>query len=143
MKEYAKNTDSELVSICGKLESEIAELDDAEEKAEFLKEAGLDDSGLNKLIRAGYKLLGLETYFTAGEKETRAWTFKKGFTAPECAGVIHTDFQKGFIKAEVYHCEDLFEYKNEQTIKDSGKLRIEGKEYIVKDGDVMLFRFNV
>ncbi len=143
VQKYAEETDSELVKICGKLEAEISELETQEEKAEFLEAAGLDESGLNKLIRAGYKLLDLDTFFTAGEKETRAWTFKKGFSAPECAGVIHTDFQRGFIKAEVYHCNDLFELKNEQAIKDSGKLRIEGKDYIVKDGDVMLFRFNV
>jgi len=103
----------------------------------------LKESGLNQLIRAGYKLLDLETFFTAGEKETRAWTFKKGSTAPQAAGVIHTDFERGFIKAEIYHCNDLFEYKTEAAIKEAGKMRIEGKEYFMKDGDVVHFRFNV
>lgn len=143
VKDHADTNDSEVVVISGKLESEISELESDEEKAEFLAEVGLEESGLNKLIRKAYSILGLETYFTAGEKETRAWTFKKGSYAPQAAGVIHTDFEKGFIRAEVYHCEDLFEYKTEQKIKDAGKLRIEGKEYIVKDGDVMHFRFNV
>ena len=141
--EYAKEHGTECVAICGKLEAEISELDSEEEKKEFMEDSGLKESGLNLLIRAGYKLLSLETFFTAGEQETRAWTFKKGSTAPECAGVIHSDFQRGFIKAETYHCTDLFELKTEQAIKVAGKLRIEGKEYIVKDGDVILFRFNV
>ena len=143
VREIAEKNDSEVVVISGKLESEIAELESPEEKAEFLKEAGLDESGLDKLIKTGYSILGLETFFTAGEKETRAWTFKKGSTAPEAAGVIHTDFEKGFIRAEVYRCDDLFELGSEQKIRESGKLRIEGKDYIVKDGDVMHFRFNV
>lgn len=139
----AESQGAEVVTICGKLECEISELETAEERAEFLAEVGLEESGLHKLIRAGYHLLDLQTFFTAGEQETRAWTFRKGYTAPECAGVIHTDFQRGFIKAEVYHCTDLFDLVTEQAIKDAGKLRIEGKEYSVKDGDVMLFRFNV
>lgn len=143
VKKYAQTNDSEVVVISGKIESEIAELESDEEKSEFLKEAGLNESGLNKLIRKAYAILGLETFFTAGEKETRAWTFKKGSFAPQAAGVIHTDFEKGFIRAEVYHCEDLFAYGSEQKIKDAGKLRIEGKDYLVKDGDVMHFRFNV
>lgn len=143
VKDYANKNDSEVVVISGKIESEIAELETEEEKIEFLNEAGLDESGLNKLIRKAYAILGLETFFTAGEKETRAWTFKKGSYAPQAAGVIHTDFEKGFIRAEVYHCEDLFAYGSEQKIKDAGKLRIEGKDYLVKDGDVMHFRFNV
>lgn len=143
VRKYAEETDSEVITICGKLESEIAELETKEERDEFLEAAGLEESGLNKLIRAGYKILDLETYFTAGEKETRAWTFKKGSTAPQCAGIIHTDFERGFIKAEIYHCDDLFNLESEQAVKDAGKLRIEGKEYIVKDGDVILFRFNV
>ena len=104
---------------------------------------GLNESGLDLLIRNGYNLLGLETYFTAGEKEVRAWTFEKGMKAPQCAGIIHTDFEKGFIKAEVYHCDDLFQLETEVKLKEAGKLRIEGKEYLVKDGDVMHFRFNV
>lgn len=143
VKEFAAKNNSEVLVISAKLESEISELESEEEKSEFLREAGLDESGLDKLIKAGYKILGLQTFFTAGEKECRAWTFKKGSTAPQAAAVIHTDFQKGFIKAEVYHCEDLFEHKSEAAIKVAGKLRIEGKEYIVKDGDVMHFRFNV
>lgn len=143
VREIAAKNDSEVVVICGKLESEIAGLDTAEEKLEFLNDMGLEESGLDKLIKKGYDLLNLKTYFTAGEKEVRAWTFPEGSTAPEAAGVIHTDFEKGFIKAEIYHCTDLFELESEQKIKETGKLRIEGKEYIVKDGDVVHFRFNV
>ncbi len=143
VKEHAKKNDSEIVVICGKLESEIAELESIEEKMEFLQAAGLEESGLDKLIRAGYHALDLQTYFTAGEKECRAWTFEKGSYAPQAAGVIHTDFEKGFIRAEVYHCNDLFEYGSEQKVKEAGKLRIEGKDYIVQDGDIMHFRFNV
>lgn len=143
VREIAAKNDSEVVVICGKLESEIAGLDTPEEKLEFLNDMGLEESGLDKLIRKGYELLNLKTYFTACEKEVRAWTFPEGSTAPEAAGVIHTDFEKGFIKAEVYHCTDLFELESEQKIKESGKLRIEGRDYIVKDGDVVHFRFNV
>ncbi|TFG62120.1 MAG: redox-regulated ATPase YchF [Spirochaetales bacterium] len=134
--------DTETVVICAKLESEIALLETAEERKEFLASAGLSESGLSRLIHTGYRMLGLRTYFTAGEPEARAWTFHEGAKAPEAAGVIHTDFQKGFIKAEVYHCTDLFELGSEQKIKQAGKLRLEGKEYVVKDGDVMHFRFN-
>lgn len=143
VKEIAQGNGSEVVVISAQMEAEISKLDTAEEKAEFLKDLGLDESGLDKLIRKGYDILNLKTFFTAGEKEVRAWTFKEGSTAPQAAGVIHTDFERGFIKAEVYHCEDLFKFGNEQGIKDAGKLRIEGKEYIVKDGDVCHFRFNV
>lgn len=143
VKEIAQGNGSEVVVISAQMEAEISKLDTAEEKAEFLKDLGLDESGLDKLIRKGYYILNLKTFFTAGEKEVRAWTFKEGSTAPQAAGVIHTDFERGFIKAEVYHCEDLFKFGNEQGIKDAGKLRIEGKEYIVKDGDVCHFRFNV
>ena len=131
-----------LVVICGKIESEIASLDTEEEKKEFLESVGLEESGLNILIREAYKTLGLRTFFTAGSDEDRAWTFKEGDKAPACAGVIHSDFEKGFIKAEVYNCEDLFIYKTEQKVKEAGKLRLEGKEYIAKDGDIMHFRFN-
>jgi GTP-binding protein YchF len=141
--EYASVDGSQVVAICGKLESEIAALETDEEKVEFLEAAGLEESGLSKLIRTAYSTLGLRTYFTAGEKEVRAWTFREGWKAPQTAGVIHTDFERGFIKAEVYHCEDLFQYGSEQKVKEAGKLRIEGKEYIVKDGDVMHFKFNV
>ncbi len=140
---FAEKDGSGVVVISGKLESEIAEMDTAEEKAEFLEAAGLEESGLDKLIRKGYEMLGLNTYFTAGEKEVRAWTFPDGAKAPQAAGVIHTDFEHGFIRAETYHCTDLFEYKTEQKLKENGKLRVEGKEYIVADGDVLHFRFNV
>lgn len=134
---------AELITICGKLEADIALLDDEEEKALFLAEAGLEEPGLSQLVRAVYKILGLRTYFTAGVQEVRAWTFHDGDRAPQAAGVIHTDFEKGFIKAEVYHCKDLFDLKSEAEIKAKGRLRIEGKEYVVQDGDVMHFRFNV
>lgn len=143
VKEYAKEEGAGVVVICGKIESEIADLESEEEKSEFLESVGLEESGLSKMIKEGYKLLDLETYFTAGEKEVRAWTYKKGNTAPQAAGVIHTDFEKGFIKAEVFHYKDLCEYGSEQKVKEAGKLKIEGKEYIVKDGDIMHFRFNV
>ncbi len=140
--EHAKTEGSPVVQICGKIESEIAELAD-EEKLAFLNEMGMDEPGLNRVIRAGYDLLGLQTYFTAGKTEVRAWTFPKGCKAPQAAGVIHTDFEKGFIKAEVYHFDDLMKFKSEQGIKDAGALKLEGKEYVVRDGDVMHFRFNV
>lgn len=143
VRDFAKKDGSEVIKICGKMESEIAQLDTKEEKEEFLKEMGLEESGLDQLIKAGYSLLGLNTYFTAGEKEVRAWTFTEGMKAPQCAGIIHTDFEKGFIKAEVYHCEDLFQLGTEAKLKEAGKFRIEGKEYLAKDGDVMHFRFNV
>lgn len=131
-----------VVSICAAIESEIADLED-EEKADFLAELGQEEPGLNRVIRSGYQLLGLHTYFTAGVKEVRAWTVKLGATAPEGAGVIHTDFQKGFIRAEVVGYDDYVQFNGEQGAKDAGKWRLEGKEYIIKDGDVMHFRFNV
>ncbi|MBW2940279.1 redox-regulated ATPase YchF [Zhongshania aquimaris] len=131
-----------VVPICNKLESEIAELDDSE-KAEFLADLGMEEPGLDRVIRAGYQLLGLQTYFTAGVKEVRAWTIPVGATAPQSAGVIHTDFEKGFIRAEVIAYNDYIQYKGEQGTKDAGKWRLEGKDYIVKDGDVVHFRFNV
>ena len=140
--DHAKIEGSPVVQICGKIESEIAELSE-EEKVSFLKEMGMEEPGLNRVIRAGYKLLGLETYFTAGETEVRAWTFHQGWKAPQAAGVIHTDFEKGFIKAEVYHFDDLMRLKSEQAIRDAGLLRLEGKEYVVRDGDIMHFRFAV
>ncbi len=143
VKKLAESEGSEAIVICGKLEAEIASLETQEEKDEFLADVGLQESGLVKLIHAGYELLGLRTYFTAGEQEVRAWTFHNGDKAPQAAGVIHTDFEKGFIKAEVFHYDDLVEYGTEQSVKSAGKLRIEGKEYIVKDGDIMHFRFNV
>jgi ribosome-binding ATPase YchF (GTP1/OBG family) len=124
------------------MEAEIAELDD-EDKQAFLDDLGLTEPGLNRVIRAGYDLLGLQTYFTAGEKEVRAWTFQLGSTAPQAAGVIHTDFEKGFIRAEVTAFNDYIEFDGEHGAKDAGRLRLEGKEYIVQEGDVMHFRFNV
>ena len=138
----AEQEGASAVAICNKLESEIVELED-EERAEFLKDLGMDEPGLNKVIRAGYDLLSLQTYFTAGEKEVRAWTVKIGSTAPEAAAVIHTDFQKGFIRAEIIGYDDFITYKGEQGAKDAGRWRLEGKEYIVQDGDVIHFRFNV
>jgi GTP-binding protein YchF len=138
----AAEENAEVVVICNKLESEIIELED-DERAEFLADMGMDEPGLNRVIRAGYQLLNLQTYFTAGEKEVRAWTVKVGATAPEAAGVIHTDFQKGFIRAEVISYEDFITYKGEQGAKDAGRWRLEGKEYVVQDGDVVHFRFNV
>lgn len=139
---YAKEQNAPIVAICAAIESEIAELDDAD-KLEFLNDMGMEEPGLNRLIRAGYNLLGLQTYFTAGVKEVRAWTINIGATAPQAAGVIHTDFERGFIRAEVIGYTDFIQYKGEQGAKEAGKMRLEGKEYIVKDGDVMHFRFNV
>ena len=134
---------AEIVIISASIESQIAELEDADEKEMFLEEYGLKESGLNKLIKASYSLLDLITYFTAGEKEVRAWTIKKGWKAPQAAGVIHTDFEKGFIRAEVIKLTDYQQYKTEVAVKEAGKMAVEGKEYIVKDGDIMHFRFNV
>lgn len=131
-----------MVPVCAAIEAEIALLDDAD-KQEFLSDLGLEEPGLNRVIRAGYELLGLGTYFTAGEKEVRAWTVKQGSTAPQAAGVIHTDFEKGFIRAEVVGYDDFVACKGEQGAKDAGKWRLEGKEYVVKEGDIMHFRFNV
>lgn len=131
-----------VVAICNKLESEIVELDD-DERAEFLQDLGMDEPGLNRVIRAGYELLNLHTYFTAGPKEVRAWTVKVGATAPEAAGVIHTDFQKGFIRAEIVGYDDFISHNGEQGAKDAGRWRLEGKDYVVQDGDVIHFRFNV
>lgn len=131
-----------VVPVCAAIESEIAELED-DERAEFMAEMGLTEPGLNRVIRGGYELLNLQTYFTAGEKEVRAWTIPVGATAPQAAGKIHTDFEKGFIRAVVVGFDDYIQYRGEQGAKDAGKRREEGKEYIVKDGDVILFRFNV
>ena len=142
VREIAATEGASVVPICNKLESEIAELEDAE-KMEFLQDLGIVEPGLDRVIRAGYGLLGLQTYFTAGVKEVRAWTVKVGATAPQAAGVIHTDFEKGFIRAEVIAYDDFIQYKGEQGAKDAGKWRLEGKEYIVQDGDVVHFRFNV
>jgi len=133
---------AQVVAVCAAIEAEISQLEDAD-RAEFLKDLGLEEPGLNRVIRAGYALLGLQTYFTAGEKEVRAWTVRKGATAPQAAGVIHTDFERGFIRAEVIAYDDYIALKGEQGAKEAGKLRLEGKEYIVREGDVMHFRFNV
>ncbi|MDX1442289.1 MAG: redox-regulated ATPase YchF [Gammaproteobacteria bacterium] len=142
VREHAAAENAEVVPVCAAIEAEIALLDDAD-KEEFLKDLGLEEPGLNRVIRAGYELLGLGTYFTAGEKEVRAWTVKQGATAPQAAGVIHTDFEKGFIRAEVVAYDDFVEHNGEQGAKDAGKWRLEGKDYLVKEGDVMHFRFNV
>lgn len=139
---YAQAEGSEFVIICGKIESEIAELSE-DEKIDFLQDLGLEESGLDRMIHAGYKLLGLITYFTAGVKEVRAWTIPKGAKAPQAAGVIHTDFEKGFIRAEVIAYEDFIACRGETGAKEKGLMRLEGKEYVVKDGDLMHFRFNV
>ena len=140
--DYAKEENSKVVPICAEIEAEICELN-TEEKEEFLLEMGQSESGLDRLIKAGYNLLGLQTYFTAGEKEVKAWTINVGDTAPVAAGKIHTDFEKGFIRAETISFNDFIEYKGEKGSKDAGKLRTEGKDYIVKDGDVMHFLFNL
>ncbi|MEW6469250.1 MAG: redox-regulated ATPase YchF [Bacteroidota bacterium] len=143
VKEAVKNENAEVVIITAQMEAEIAALETYEERQMFLKDIGLDEPGVNKLIKAAYRLLDLQTYFTAGEKEVRAWTITRGMTAPQAAGVIHTDFEKGFIKAEVIKYQDYLKYGSEAACRDAGKLAIEGKEYIVQDGDVMHFRFNV
>ncbi|MGZ8258233.1 MAG: redox-regulated ATPase YchF [Methylotenera sp.] len=140
--DLGKQEHAPVVAICAKIESEIAELED-EDKALFLSELGLSEPGLDRVIRATYELLGLQTYFTAGVQEVRAWTVKKGATAPQAAGVIHTDFERGFIRAEVIAYTEFVKNKGEQGSKEAGKMRLEGKEYIVQDGDVMHFRFNV
>lgn len=142
LERVAAEENAPVVMLCAALEAEIAQLD-AADQADFLKSAGLEEPGLNRVIRAGYDLLGLQTYFTAGVKETRAWTIPKGATAPEAAGAIHTDFTKGFIRAEVIAYDDYVRFDGESGAKEAGKWRLEGKEYIVKDGDVIFFRFNV
>ncbi|MBF0710769.1 MULTISPECIES: redox-regulated ATPase YchF [unclassified Gemella] len=142
VKEFAAVEGSEVITVCAKIEEEIASLED-EEKEMFLEELGIKESGLDQLIKAAYSLLGLATYFTAGVQEVRAWTFKKGMLAPECAGIIHSDFERGFIRAETVSYDDLVEYGSMPKAKEAGRVRLEGKEYEVKDGDIMLFRFNV
>jgi GTP-binding protein YchF len=140
--EYAKNTGAQVIPICAKVEAELAELE-PEERVAFLKDLGIEQPGLNKLIMAAYTLLGLRTYFTAGEQEVRAWTIHTGWKATQAAGVIHTDFERGFICAECYHYNDLVKCGSVAKVKEAGLLRLEGKEYVVQDGDIMLFRFNV
>lgn len=143
VKEAVKNESAEVIMIGAQIEADIAELDTYEERQEFLQDMGLKEAGVNVLIRAAYRLLNLDTYFTAGVKEVRAWTISKGMTAPQAAGVIHTDFEKGFIKAEVIKYSDFISLGSEAACKDAGKMGVEGKEYVVEDGDIMHFRFNV
>ncbi len=140
--EYAATEGAKVTHICAKIEEDLVDLE-AEEKIEFLNDLGIEEPGLDRLIKMSYDLLNLETYFTAGEKEVRAWTYKKGMTAPECAGVIHSDFERGFIRAEIMAYADLIELQSEQAVKEAGKLRAEGKDYIMKDGDIVHFLFNV
>ncbi len=142
VKDYAKKENSQVVSLCAKVEEDLSELD-KEEKQEMLEALGLSTSGLDQLITATYDKLGLATYFTVGKDEVRAWTFKKGMNAKECAGIIHTDFEKGFIRAEVMSYSDLIEYGSELKVKEAGKARLEGKDYLMQDGDICHFRFNV
>ena len=143
VKNAVKDEEAMVLMVAAGLEADIAELEDADERKEFLEDAGLSEPGVNKLIKAAYSLLNLETYFTAGKKEVRAWTIKKGFTAPQAAGVIHGDFERGFIKAEVIKFNDWVDLGSEQAAKEAGKMNMEGKDYIVQDGDVMHFKFNV
>lgn len=142
VKEYASKENAEVVMLCAKVESELSELNE-EDKKLFLEDLGISESGLDKLIKATYSLLGLATYFTAGPKEVRAWTFRKGMKAPECAGIIHSDFERGFIRAEVISFDDYEKLGGEKGAKEAGKMRLEGKDYIMQDGDVCFFRFNV
>lgn len=142
VREYASNENSSVITVCAKIESELSELND-EDKYNFLTELGIEESGLDKLIKATYDLLGLATYFTSGTDEVRAWTFKKGMKAPACAGIIHTDFEKGFIRAEIMSYDDLEKYGDEKAVREAGKMRLEGKEYVMQDGDICHFRFNV
>lgn len=142
VKKLADNENSECIAICAKIEEELSGMDKEEKKA-FLEDLGIAQSGLDQIITAAYHLLGLRTFFTVGEPECRAWTFHDGMKAPQCAGIIHTDFEKGFIKAEIYSYEDFMEYHSEVQLKEHGKIRIEGKEYLMQDGDIVFFRFNV
>lgn len=143
VREAVKDEDAQILVVAAKIESEIAEFDTYEERQMFLQEIGLEESGVNRLIKSAYKLLNLQTFLTAGPDECRAWTFHKGWKAPQCAGVIHTDFEKGFIRAEVIKYEDYIAYGSEAAVKEAGKMNVEGKEYVVQDGDIMHFRFNV
>ena len=142
VREYALKDNAEVVVICAKVESDLCDMD-KEEKNAFLRELGVSESGIDKLIKTSYRLLGLKTFFTAGEDECRAWTFKNGMKAPQCAGIIHTDFERGFIKAEIMSYEDLKQNGSEKAVKEAGRMRLEGKEYIMQDGDICYFRFNV
>ena len=140
---YAEKEKNSVITLCGKIEAEIMQLESNEEKKDFMDLMGIEKPGLNKLIQKAYHLLDLRTFFTAGETEVAAWTFKKGMKAPQTAGIIHSDFEKGFIKAEVYHYEDLIKHNSEKELKDKKKIRLEGKNYSVNDGDIMLYRFNL
>ncbi len=142
IRDFAATENAEVAVISARVEEEISELED-DEKAEFLEAIGLKESGVDMLTRAAYHLLGLATYFTAGEKEVRAWTFKRGMKAPQMAGIIHTDFEKGFIRAVTMSYDDLLKYGSEKAVREAGRLREEGKEYVGQDGDIMEFRFNV
>ncbi len=139
----AQERGSEVITLCGQLEAEITKLETLEERQLFLSEMGLEESGLDRMIRLAYQTLGLRTFFTVGDTENKAWTFREGMSAPQCAGLIHTDFERGFIKAEIYSCDDLFTHQGEKQVRESGKLRTEGKEYKMQDGDIVHFRFNV
>jgi len=143
VREAVKDENAEILIVAAKTEADIAELETYEDRQMFLEEVGLEESGVNRLIKSAYKLLNLETFITAGEMEVKAWTYQKGWKAPQCAGVIHTDFEKGFIRAEVIKYEDFIQYGSEAAVREAGKLGVEGKEYIVQDGDIMHFRFNV
>ena len=142
LKKYALDDSAEVIVVSAKMESELSELND-EDKQEFLNDLGISESGLDKLITATYSLLGLSTFFTAGSDEVRAWTFKNGMKAPQCAGIIHSDFERGFIKAEIMSFSDLEQYGSEKEVKEAGRMRLEGKEYLMQDGDICYFRFNV
>ena len=142
LKEKANKENCSIVPIVAKVEADLLELTDPDEKQLFMEELGLEESGLNNLIKTAYKTLGLQTFLTCGHDECRAWTFKKGMKAPQCAGIIHTDFEKGFIKAEVYSFDDLIKYGSEQAVKENGRYRIEGKEYVMQDGDIVFYKFN-
>jgi GTP-binding protein YchF len=143
VKSIAQKQGSEAIVICGKFEADLADIEDAEERTAFMKDIGLEEPGVDALAHAAYRLLGLRTFFTAGELECRAWTIRAGDKAPTAAGVIHSDFEKGFIKAEVYHYNDLIQYGSEAAVRAAGKMRQEGREYVVQDGDIMFFKFNV
>ena len=142
VKGYASSEKAKVIKVCAKIEEELSELDD-EEKSLFLSELGIEEGGLDKLIKATYNLLGLATYFTSGTDEVRAWTFQNGMKAPDCAGIIHSDFKRGFIRAEVMSFDDLEKYGSEKAVREAGKMRLEGKDYVMQDGDICYFRFNV
>jgi GTP-binding protein YchF len=143
LRESVKNEKTEVIVIAGRLESEIAELDNEEDRQLFLQDAGLEEPGVNRLLRSAYKLLNLQSFFTAGPKEVKAWTIKQGMTAPQASGVIHSDLERGFIRAEVMTYQDFIQYKTEHAVKEAGKFRLEGKNYVVQDGDILHVRFNV